>query len=114
MENSQVAKNIVKGLLGKEAAIDKEIPAGPTQTDLFGNEALPEPGGSEISDQDLFGLLKEQDSQDRDKSVLPPAVTNSEESSGTTPDTDEINQGYSANGNKADDTYTGNGGGPKL
>lgn len=114
MGNSETAKNIVRNLLGKEAAIDKEIPAGTSNTDLFGNEALPESGGSEISDQDLFGAPMKQDALDRDKSVLPPDVTNSETSSGDTPDTDTINQGYSVNGDKADDTYAGKGDGPKI
>jgi hypothetical protein len=114
MENQKLAKNIVSSLLSKSAEIEKEIGAQ-SNTDLFGASIEAEPESPSISDKDLFGLPKAQDDKDREDSVLPPEVDNSDSGGDSEKaDTEKLDQGYSASSDKTDDTYTGSGDGPKI
>jgi hypothetical protein len=114
MEHQKLAKNIIDSLLAKSAEIEKEIGAQ-SNTDLFGLSIEAEPESPSIEDKDLFDLPKSQDDKDRDKSVLPPLVENNDVVvDSDKSDTEDLDQGYSVSGNKADDNYTGSGDGPSL
>ena len=109
MEHQKLAKNIIDSLLAKSAEIEKEIGAQ-SNKDLFGSSIEAEPESPSIEDKDLFGLHKAQDDADRDKSVLPPDVANKEVVlDSDKSDTEDLDQGYSVSGDKADSTYTGSG-----
>lgn len=112
MNDKNLAKKIVGKLLNKSADIVKEVPAD-SGFDLFRNPASPEGASSEISDKDLFGATSAVDQADREAANLPPEVENTPTSTDES-DIEDVDQGYSSSGNKADDVYTGSGDGPKL
>ena len=111
MDRQKIAKKIAQNIKeigsdSKQATIEKTV-------DLFGQEVEPIEAPSEDSStagKDLFGY----DSVDRDKSNLPPVVTNSDSAQGDEPDLDsDLDQGADATLN-SDPKYTGSGTGPKY
>jgi len=108
-----IAKSVVKNLIEKPAAIDKQIGAE-SSTDLFGSDAKPEPASKDYSNVDLFGNVSDQAEEDRSDSALPEKVENTNSGNEESESSADLNQGYQASSDKADNMYTGSGSGPKI